>query len=200
LTLGNTDILVEKKTIMSLPRSNYDPRRVCLNPFPALDLHFGKYRRTIGVYLAGGLFALAHWLFLDAAILSAHYHPPEDAPYDTAPVHVTFVDWVPGILSVLGFAIVNLIDKDRIKGEEAYADSRAVWRARLFLFIGFALMAGGLAGSVTILVLKYIVPKFEDFTYYGYANVSQNVAIMLSAIVLWIAQSGPNDYEYNLSI
>lgn len=55
---------------------------------------------------------------------------------------------MPGILSVLGFAIVNLIDKDRIKGEEAYADSRAVWRARLFLFIGFALMAGGLAGSV----------------------------------------------------
>ena len=38
---------------MSLPRSNYDPRRVCLNPFPALSL--GKYRRTVGIYLAGGL-------------------------------------------------------------------------------------------------------------------------------------------------
>jgi hypothetical protein len=43
--------------------------------------------------------------------------------------------------------VVNFIDKDRIRGEE-YGDSRAVWRARLFLFIGFALMAGGLAGSV----------------------------------------------------
>lgn len=39
--------------IMSLPRSNYDPRRVCLNPFPNVSL--GKYRRTIGIYLAGGL-------------------------------------------------------------------------------------------------------------------------------------------------
>ena len=56
---------------------------------------------------------------------------------------------------MLGFAIVNLIDKDRIKGEEAYADARAVWRARLFLFIGFALMAGGLAGSVVSSVLLY---------------------------------------------
>jgi len=186
---------------MSVPRSNYDPRRVCLNPFPHLDVSLGKYRRTAGVYIAGGLFALAHWLFLDAAVLSAHFRPPPDAPYDTAPVHVSFVDWVPGILSILGFIVVNLIDKDRIKGEEAYADSRAVWRARLFLFIGFALMAGGLAGSVTVLVLKYIVPAFpEQFAYYGYANVSQNVAVMLSAVVLWIAQSAPSDYEYNLSI
>ncbi|KAI5119144.1 hypothetical protein M0805_005223 [Coniferiporia weirii] len=186
---------------MSLPRSNYDPRRVCLNPFPNLDLHIGKYRRTIGVYMAGALLAFANWLFLDAAILSSHYRPPADAPYDSAPVHVAFVDWVPGMLSLLGFLVVNLIDKDRIKGEEAYADARAVWRARLFLFIGFALMAGGLAGSVTILVIKYVVPHYpEQFTYYGYANVSQNVAIMLSAMLLWIAQSGPSDYEYSLSI
>ncbi|TDL25329.1 UPF0220-domain-containing protein [Rickenella mellea] len=185
---------------MSLPRSNYDPRRVCLNPCPNLNIHLGKHRRTVGVYVAGGLFALAHWIFLDAAILSSHWKPPPDAPYDSAPVHVHFVDWIPGILSTLGMLIVNLIDKDRIKGED-YGDSRAVWRARLFLFIGFAFMAGGLAGSVTVLVIKYIVKNYpEEFTYYGYANVSQNVALMLSAVILWIAQSGPSDYEYNLSI
>ena len=44
--------------------------------------------------------------------------------------------------------VVNMIDKDRIRGDEGFGDSKAVWRARLFLFIGFALMAGGLAGSV----------------------------------------------------
>ena len=38
---------------MSLPRSNYDPRRVCLNPFPNWSL--GKHKRTMGIYLAGGL-------------------------------------------------------------------------------------------------------------------------------------------------
>mgnify|MGYP001340694022 CR=1 FL=1 len=38
---------------MSLPRSNYDPRRVCLNPFPNLTL--GKHKRAIGVYIAGAL-------------------------------------------------------------------------------------------------------------------------------------------------
>jgi hypothetical protein len=44
---------------MSLPRSDYDPRRVCLNPFPFLErISLGKHRRTIGVYLAGGLVSL----------------------------------------------------------------------------------------------------------------------------------------------
>ncbi|TFK95843.1 UPF0220-domain-containing protein [Pterulicium gracile] len=184
---------------MSLPRANYDPRRVCLNPFPEFTL--GKHRRTVGVYLAGALFALANWTFLDAAILSKHAHSPDYDPDWYPPVHVTFVDWIPGICSLLGLLVVNLIDKDRIRGEEGFGDSRAVWRARLFLFIGFALMAGGLAGSVTVLVLKYILKGYEQqYTYYGLANVSQNVALMLSAIVLWIAQSASGEYEYNLTL
>ncbi|KAF8196122.1 hypothetical protein BJ912DRAFT_1021110 [Pholiota molesta] len=163
---------------MSLPRANYDPRRVCLNPFPEFTL--GKHRRTVGVYLAGALVCLVracNWTFMDAAILSAH----AKAPY--------------------GYLVINLIDKDRIRGDEGFGDSRAVWRARLFLFIGFALMAGGLAGSVTVLVLKYVLHGYpEQFTYYGYANVSQSVALMLSAIVLWISQNTSSEYEYNLTL
>jgi hypothetical protein len=46
-----------------------------------------------------------------------------------------------------------MIDKDRVRGDDAFGDSRAVWRARLILFIGFAFMAGGLAGSVVRLPL-----------------------------------------------
>ena len=48
-------------------------------------------------------------------------------------------------------------------------------------------------------MLKYILAGYaEQFTYYGYANVSQNVALMLSAMFLWIAQSTPSEYDYNL--
>ncbi|KAA1475020.1 UPF0220-domain-containing protein [Dentipellis sp. KUC8613] len=186
---------------MSLPHSHYDPRRVCLNPFPALNISLPKHKRTIGIYIAGGLFALANWLFFDAAILSAHAHSPYGEPERPPPVHVSFVDWVPGICSLLGMLVINLIDKDRVRGDEGFGDSRAVWRARLFLFVGFALMAGGLAGSVSVLVLKYILHAYtEQYLYYGYANVSQNVALMLSAVILWIAQSAGSEYEYNLAI
>jgi len=51
------------------------------------------------------------------------------------------------------------------------------------------------------LVLKYILNGYsEQFTYYGYANVSQSVALMLSVVVLWIAQNTSNEYEYNLTL
>ncbi|KIY44164.1 UPF0220-domain-containing protein [Fistulina hepatica ATCC 64428] len=187
---------------MSLPRSDYDPRRVCLNPFPEFTL--GRHKRTIGIYLAGALFALANWTFFDAAILSAHAHSPWGQPGNDdsrePPVHVTFVDWIPGICSIIGYLIVVMIDKDRIKGDD-YGDSHAVWRARLLLFIGFAFMAGGLAGSVTVLVLKYVLEHYpEQFIYYGYANVSQNIAMMFSAVVLWIAQNSSSEYEYSLTL
>jgi len=185
---------------MALPPSQYDPRRIFVLSCPTLP--FSKHKRAIGVYIAGGLFALAHWLFWDAAILSAHAHPPVDAPHDVVPVHVTFLDWIPGICSTLGLLVVNLIDKERLVGEGAFGqDPSVVWRARLFLFVGFALMAGGLAGSVSILVLKYIVQHYEErFVYYGYSNVAQNVALMLSAIVLWLAQHTSAEYEYNLTL
>ncbi|KAF8638690.1 hypothetical protein AX17_002012 [Amanita inopinata Kibby_2008] len=187
---------------MSLPRANYNPRRVCISPFP--EISFGKHRRTFGIYLAGALFAIANWTFLDAAILSAHAHSPwghGDEPPLPPPVHVSFVDWIPGICSLLGYIVINLIDKDRVRGEDGFGDSRAIWRARLFLFIGFALMAGGLAGSVTVLILKYVLNDYpEQFKYYGYANVSQSVVMMLSAVVLWIAQSTTGEYEYNLTL
>ncbi|KAG1846740.1 hypothetical protein F4604DRAFT_1976455 [Suillus subluteus] len=141
------------------------------------NLNFRKHCWTIGIYLAGALFSLANWTFLDAAIsnpstsstdwpdanrmpfrslhhvanqtfldaaiLSAHAHAPYGDPQIPPPVHVQFVDWVRGICSLLGMLIINLIDKDRIRGDD-YGDSTAVWRARLFLFIGFAFMAGGL--------------------------------------------------------
>ncbi|KAH9998729.1 hypothetical protein BJV77DRAFT_1058704 [Russula vinacea] len=152
---------------MSLPRSDYDPRRVCLNPFPFLNnINLGKQRRTFGVYVAGGLFALGIWAFFDAAILSAHAHPPYNEPDYPVP--------------------------DRIRGEDGFGDAHAVWRARLFLFVGFALMAGGLQAA--LMVLKYIIPGYpEQYQYYGYANVAENVSLMLSA-------SGNGEYEYNLSI
>ena len=50
-------------------------------------------------------------------------------------------------------------------------------------------------------MLKYVLPNYPaQFTYYGYANVSQSLAMMLSAVVLWIGQNTSNEYEYNLTL
>ena len=64
-------------------------------------------------------------------------------------VHVKFIDWVPGICSALGMLVINLIEKSRLSADSySYNGSGVAWKARLVLFLGFALLAGGVAGSV----------------------------------------------------
>jgi hypothetical protein len=118
-------------------------------------------------------------------------------------VHVKFVDWIPGICSALGMLVINLIDKSRLTGGSfsSYSGSSAEWQARLVLFLGFALLAGGLAGSVTVLVLKYVVPAVStQILYFGVANVLANALIMLSSVVLWVCQNMEDEYAYNVQI
>lgn len=76
-----------------------------------------------------------------------------------------------------------------------------IWKARFILFIGFALLAGGLAGSAIVLTLKYIVPGYPmSTTYFGIANVITTCLVLLSATMLWIAQNAEDEYQYNLSL
>jgi len=48
------------------------------------------------------------------------------------------------------------------------------------LFLGFASLAGGMAGGVTVLVLKYVVPQAQwPALYMGVANLIANGLVML---------------------
>ncbi|UZJ56793.1 hypothetical protein CBS101457_006113 [Exobasidium rhododendri] len=204
---------------MSLPRHSYDPRRVCLLPLPPMPRWVRSNKRSFGIYASGALFSLAWWVFFDALLLSSirSKEPPlsggEDPnfpPWIAPPVKMSFADWVPGLLATLGMIVVNLIDKSVLAeaggfgagfSSGSWGGDSIQWRARLFLFVGFALLAGGLAGSVTVLTIKYIIANLPSgYEYYGFANVVQNAAIMLSTVALWVAQSTESDYEYNLTL
>ncbi|MCJ1337043.1 hypothetical protein MMC09_002322 [Bachmanniomyces sp. S44760] len=151
--------------------------------------------RTAGVYLSGALFSIGFYFFVDAATYSKSAKNGSD-------VHIKFVDWVPGICSALGMLVINSIEKTRLSADSySYSGSGVAWKARLVLFLGFALMAGGLAGSVAVLVLKYVVPEYPIETmYFGIANVLANGLIMLSSVVLWVSQNMEDDYTYNLAL
>ncbi|KAJ7302784.1 hypothetical protein DFH08DRAFT_904654 [Mycena albidolilacea] len=93
-----------------------------------LDIHFSKHRRSAAVYLAGSLFALANWLFLDACIFDAHAKPWR-RPHEIFPIHVTTIDWIPGLYSLLGF-LLNLIDRERLRHRRNATSSDIDARAR----------------------------------------------------------------------
>lgn len=96
-------------------------------------------------------------------------------------LHLNFVDWIPGIFSFLGMLVINSIDKTRLSGDTfAYSGDGVAWKARVVLFMGFAAMAGGLAGGVTVMVLKYVTEGAAGMTlWFGVANLVANALVML---------------------
>lgn len=87
--------------------------------------------------------------------------------------------------------VINSIDKGRLSADSfSYSGDGVAWKARLVLFLGFALMAGGLAGSVTVMVLKYVVKEavFPQL-WFGVGNVVANGLVMLrydfSPLITW---------------
>jgi len=97
-------------------------------------------------------FSAAFYVLLDSAVWSKSGH-------NASTVHVTFVDWLPFIFSTLGMLIINSVEKARLSSDSfSYSGSSVAWKARVVLFLGFAALAGGMAGGVTVFVLKFIVP------------------------------------------
>lgn len=48
--------------------------------------------------------------------------------------------------------VINSIEKSRLQADSfSYSGNGVAWKARFVLFLGFALLAGGLAGSVVCL-------------------------------------------------
>lgn len=96
-------------------------------------------------------------------------------------VHVSFIDWLPFIFSSLGMLIINSVEKTRLAGDSfSYSGSGVAWKARVVLFLGFAALAGGMAGGVTVFVLKFVVPQvaFPMLTM-GVENVVANALVGL---------------------
>lgn len=81
--------------------------------------------------------------------------------------------------------IINSIDKSRLSADSfSYSGDGVAWKARVVLFMGFAAMAGGLAGSVTVMVLKYVVQDAQwPALWLGVANVIANAMVMLRYVM-----------------
>lgn len=153
--------------------------------------------RSIGIYVAGALFAIGFWSMVDAAIYSK--------TVNASVVHVTFVDWIPFICLTLGMLIVNSIEKSNLfsEGQNLFlGDGNGnAWAARVILFFGFSLLAGGLAGSFMVFILKFLMKQYTFPTLgMGVSNIVCNGAIMLSCIILWLSQNIEDEYSYSLAL
>lgn len=159
---------------------------------------------------------------LDSAVWSK-------SPRNGSNVHVRFVDWLPLIFSSLGMLIINSVEKQRLSADSfSYSGSGVAWKARVVLFLGFAALAGGMAGGVTVFVLKFVVPGVAmPALGMGIGNLVSNALVglryfalarcsrprcppfyhgmpapdsLLSSVLLWVSQNMEDEYSYNLAI
>jgi len=153
------------------------------------------WAHNAGVYSAGALFSLAFYVLLDSAVWSK-------SPLNGSVVHVNFVDWLPFIFSSLGMLIINSVEKTRLSADSfSYSGSGVAWKARVVLFLGFAALAGGMAGGVCVFVLKFAVPGVGwPMMGMGVENVVANGLVGLSSVVLWISQNMEDEYSYRLAL
>lgn len=82
--------------------------------------------------------------------------------------------------------VINSIDKTRLSGDGfSYSGDGVAWKARVVLFMGFAAMAGGLAGGVCVMVLKYVVNDASwPALWMGVSNVIANALVMLRYVLV----------------
>lgn len=157
--------------------------------------------RSFGIYLAGTFYAIGFWSIIDASIYSK--------TVNASIVHVTFIDWIPFICSTLGMIIVNSIEKSNLfnEGNNSFLGGSSggtnvnAWAARIILFFGFSLLAGGLAGSFMVFILKFLLKHYSFPTLgMGVSNIVCNGSIMLSCITLWLSQNIEDEYSYSLAL
>ncbi len=81
--------------------------------------------------------------------------------------------------------IINSVEKARLSADSfSYSGSGVAWKARVVLFLGFAALAGGMAGGVTVFVLRFVVPgvPFPALTM-GVENVVANALVGLRYVL-----------------
>ncbi|KAJ1969492.1 Vacuolar protein sorting-associated protein 68 [Dimargaris xerosporica] len=165
---------------------------VCQMPFSLVPRAVKENQREIGTYVAGALFAVGWWFFVDGMVFST--------TQPNFPVRVGVEDYLPGIFCTIGMLVTNSIDLSLLRDDHfGYSGgSSLAGRAKFTLFIGIALIAGGLAGSIASLAIKYIVSGVtEHYIYAGMAVILQTVLITLSSMLLWVIHNSEAEGQYN---
>ncbi|KAJ3145368.1 hypothetical protein HDU89_007122 [Geranomyces variabilis] len=158
---------------------------VVIQLFDGISHKFPSRTESVG-YIAGVLFAIGWWVFIDGAVYATSRTEPP------VPVPVAFVDWVPGILSTVALIIVNLIDREMLSAESDIGGGSVATKAQGCAFLGVSMALGSLGGAFAVMILKYTLHgrTAGDEAYFGFCISGQNALIFASSMILWFGRNG----------
>lgn len=97
-------------------------------------------------YVAGGLFAIAWWLWIDAHAFSSKF--------EENGVYVTFPIYLPGIFSTVAMIMLQLVSWEDLGGSSwaASEDTGRQNRVRIFFFLSLVIAFGGIIAALWIAI------------------------------------------------
>eukprot|EP00028_Trichosphaerium_sp_Am-I-7-wt_P014412 CAMPEP_0168508360 /NCGR_PEP_ID=MMETSP0405-20121227/73_1 /TAXON_ID=498012 /ORGANISM="Trichosphaerium sp, Strain Am-I-7 wt" /LENGTH=139 /DNA_ID=CAMNT_0008525491 /DNA_START=53 /DNA_END=472 /DNA_ORIENTATION=+ len=134
-------------------------------------------------YASGGLFAIAWWIWIDAATVDAHLE------WNTIqPGH-----YFPGVFATIALIMVNLVSWTDLDGF-GFGDDGSQKRTRFWLFGSFSIMFGALFAAVWLGIDHWFMKKDVPNSWPGIALILENVIIMCSALMYRFAKTPGDDY------
>jgi hypothetical protein len=176
-----------------------------------------KRSQVVG-YLAGGLFAIGWWIFLDGITIATTmggldacreaaaencYQVPNIKLCTNSSCLVSspqFEDWLPGIFSTFSLIIVNLVDAESLSGSDfGFESDNVALKSRAIAFIGATMGLGAIGGALTITIIKTIMEKkIAQASYLGTTIVVSNFMIFAGSMVLWFGRNSFNDNQIRI--
>ncbi|EAY21748.1 putative membrane protein [Trichomonas vaginalis G3] len=151
----------------------------------------GKTSNLIVSGIVGFLFAVAWWIFIDAAAF--HDHAGEGAG--------NFVFYLPGILATVGLFLLNNLPNPLFESGDAWgAEETPVWQ-KILIVISIMLHLAGLIMTIWVFAhwnkKGYLDTNYPGFKptkvkqYLGIASIVQTILIIISSLLwrfAWISE------------
>jgi len=131
-------------------------------------------RSKLASYTAGILFGAGWWLLIDIIVYFNNIGKPRNKDPDNA---VTFLTFVPGIISTIGFFLVNALSR----GSLVFNDETGISASRsIYIIFSFTVTFAGLISGFWILFSDY---TGKTYSKYGVFMVMQSLCIFLATFI-----------------
>jgi len=146
-----------------------------------------KKAETAICYVAGLVFAVGWWIWIDATVYHVHVNDP---------IKVIWWQYVAGLISTIGLFGVNIVSWRDLDSNNIFGDQVSA-RAKIFLFCAFIVCFGGIIAAIWIAAQWWFIAA-NNFTpkpsvYGGIALIVQNILIFLSTLLYRFAKPQEED-------
>lgn len=147
------------------------------------------WAKDVGCVVSGLIFGVAWWIMIDAQVISSlrKEQPPIIGWY-----------WVPGILSTLGFIMMNIVDLSSMNPYSWWYDENVSGKVRAWLFFAFIIHFSNIGGAMYIMIDRFLPPHNLGDPWPGIAICLQNFLLFFAGLLmLWVGteRAKGDDYE-----